>query len=356
MFSSSSSAYSSRNNRNFENLLVHRVLMMRNNAQSKKTGKNSIKTEAERSMNEREREQRGIFDPPDSKSLAFAQARNSIERVCSSSSSSHKNSDKRTKRRKERVLAKKKRLTICVELPTRDDGAESMEELAYELVYDHERTTIVFADVNAKKKGEEKRNDSAIEMFTIEEALANDFIGIDERDGPVYLVGFSADDAANAMKLSRSKFNSARAIVLLNCEWEHAGDGGDIFKSEKISTGSFDTISDVEMFMNSFSVVYSYLPLQIENKVFGKNTSGAVFKSVVGGAPSGTPWRILMKDENGKYKQVGSMQRRPEGEDIQNTFYNAYAATSNVNKGVGAMKGTFDKLKESFLPNPFKKA
>ena len=102
--------------------------------------------------------------------------------------------------------------------------------------------------------------------------------------------------------------------------------------------------------------MYSYLPLQIENKVFGKNTSGAVFKSVVGGAPSGTPWRILMKDENGKYKQVGSMQRRPEGEDIQNTFYNAYAATSNVNKGVGAMKGTFDKLKESFLPNPFKKA
>jgi hypothetical protein len=46
------------------------------------------------------------------------------------------------------------------------------------------------------------------------------------------------------------------------------------------------------------------------------------------------------------------MQRRPEGEDIQNTFYNAYAATSQMSKGVGVVKGTFDKFKES-LPNPF---
>ena len=97
-------------------------------------------------------------------------------------------------------------------------------------------------------------------------------------------------------------------------------------------------------------MVYSYLPLAIENKVFGQNAGGNIFKCVLGGAPSGTPWRILITDKDGKFSQVSSDATKTG--DIQNTFYNAYAATSQVNKGVGAIKSTFDKFKEN-LPNPF---
>ena len=78
-----------------------------------------------------------------------------------------------------------------------------------------------------------------------------------------------------------------------------------------------DSISDQDKFKNQFSVVYSYLPLQIENKVFGQNGGGAIFKCVLGGAPSGTPWRILMKDKDGKFSQVGAMQLRPKAKTFR---------------------------------------
>lgn len=232
-----------------------------------------------------------------------------------------------------------------------DDGALSTSEMALSLVFDEENTSVVYADEEAARKSAEKNG--KVETFSLAEALDGeaDFIA-SEKTGAVYLVGFGEDEVEQAVKLTK-KINPSRAIVLVNAEWMHAGDGGDIYKSEIIASGKdVDSISETEKFKNQFAVVYSYLPLAIENKVFGQNAGGAIFKCVLGGAPSGTPWRILITDKDGKFSQVGAMQRRPEGEDIQNTFYNAYAATSQVNKGVGAIKSTFDKFKEN-LPNPF---
>ena len=46
------------------------------------------------------------------------------------------------------------------------------------------------------------------------------------------------------------------------------------------------------------------------------------------------------------------MQRRPEQEDLESALYNAAAAQSPVNKGIGVFRGLADKAKDS-IPNPF---
>jgi hypothetical protein len=289
----------------------------------------------------------GIYNPPESKEEAFQQCATAIERLVNASQKKSSSNKKRAMRKQ----VSKRGQFLCAELPVMDDGALSTSEMALSLVFDEENTSVVYADEEAARKSAEKNG--KVETFSLAEALEveADFIA-SEKTGAVYLVGFGEDDVEQAVKLTK-KINPSRAIVLVNAEWMHAGDGGDIYKSEIIASGKdVDSISETEKFKNQFAVVYSYLPLAIENKVFGQNAGGAIFKCVLGGAPSGTPWRILITDKDGKFSQVGAMQRRPEGEDIQNTFYNAYAATSQVNKGVGAIKSTFDKFKEN-LPNPF---
>ena len=132
----------------------------------------------------------------------------------------------------------------------------------------------------------------------------------------------------------------------MNVEWEHAGDGGVTFRQR-----AEPAADAVEIFANSFSVVYSYLPLSIQG-LRGNRAGGAVFKCVRGGAPEGSPWRILVKDEGEAYQQVGAMQRRPQQEDLEAALYNAAAAKSPVNKSIGAFRGLAEKAKAS-IPNPF---
>ena len=73
-----------------------------------------------------------------------------------------------------------------------------------------------------------------------------------------------------------------------------------------------------------------------------------MLKCVRGGAPEGSPWRILVKQGGAdNYQQVGAMQRRPEQEDLEGALYNAAAANSPVNRGVGFFKGMQEKLKDA---------
>lgn len=133
-------------------------------------------------------------------------------------------------------------------------------------------------------------------------------------------------------------------MVGVNVEWFHAGDGGVTFRQ---STQPGDTVPDkTALFANSFSVVYSYLPLAIQG-VTGATTEGAVFKCVRGGAPEGSPWRILVKNDAGKYQQVGAMQRRPEQADLESALYNAAAAKSKINKGIGLFRGLAERAKNA---------
>ena len=127
----------------------------------------------------------------------------------------------------------------------------------------------------------------------------------------------------------------------------HAGDGGVTFRAAAVAPDDARRTPDATaVFANSFSVVYSYLPLAIQG-VTGATTEGAVFKCVRGGAPEGSPWRILVKDDAGQYQQVGAMQRRPEQEDLESALYNAAAAKSKINKGIGLFRGLADKAKNA---------
>ena len=141
------------------------------------------------------------------------------------------------------------------------------------------------------------------------------------------LVGVPEDQIGAARRIA--ELSGARPVVAVNVEWEHAGDGGVTFRTSR-GDGADKATAD-EVFANSFSVVYSYLPLAIQG-LMGATQEGAVFKCVRGGAPEGSPWRILVKDDKGAYQQVGAMQRRPEQEDLESALYNAAAAQSPVNK------------------------
>ena len=161
-------------------------------------------------------------------------------------------------------------------------------------------------------------------------------------EGAVALVGVADDQIAAARRVA--ELAGARPVVAVNVEWFHAGDGGVTFRGQ-LQPG--DPQPDpTAVFANSFSVVYSYLPLAIQG-VTGATTEGAVFKCVRGGAPEGSPWRILVKDDAGTYQQVGAMQRRPEQEDLESALYNAAAAKSKINKGIGLFRGLADKAKNA---------
>ena len=92
-----------------------------------------------------------------------------------------------------------------------------------------------------------------------------------------------------------AELSGARPVVAVNVEWEHAGDGSVTFRNSRGDDA--DKATADEVFANSFSVVYSCLPLAIRG-LMGATQEGAVFKCVRGGA-RGTPWRILVKDDKG---------------------------------------------------------
>jgi hypothetical protein len=70
---------------------------------------------------------------------------------------------------------------------------------------------------------------------------------------------------------------------------------------------------------------------------------GAVFKWCTGGSPSATPWRILGK-QGSRLAPIGRMLQRPTNEDLEATFYNAFAVENPLNKGVKGVANVLKKL------------
>lgn len=93
-------------------------------------------------------------------------------------------------------------------------------------------------------------------------------------------------------------------------------------------------------FLQSFEVVYSYLPLAIQG--FFSKTEGAVLKHVKSGAPAGRPWLVFAK-EGGTMKCVSSLKKRPNAVDLENALYNAMAANSPVTKSIKFLRGLTGK-------------
>jgi len=278
--------------------------------------------------------------PPVSRDDSFEQARVAIDAVVS------KRAKKSGKKRKSsgKSLAQ---FRVAVELPLASDGPRAVCAMVRGACGGGTVSTAVYGDPECatlaagKTKAE---NDGIAEHVSLDDALRGDGCDLAVGTGAVALVGVPDDAIDKARRVA--ELSGGRPIVGVNVEWEHAGDGGVSFRG----TPAASTATPDETFANSFSVVYSYLPLAIQG-IAGDTTEGAVFKCVRGGAPEGSPWRILVKDDGKEYQQVGAMRRRPEAEDLESALYNAAAAKSPVNKGIGVFRGLADKVKSS-IPNP----
>ena len=258
-----------------------------------------------------------VVDPPRGRAHAFEQASVAVARAL------EKTTKKASKKRRSsgRALSATR---LAVELPVMDDSDEGTIEMATATLGDAARdATVVFGSASAL---EAAREGSGVEY---------ECVGIDEtwtpamaseRKGVIALVGVSADGVEAAARKCRA--GEGRPVVSVNVEWEHDGDGGLAHAMSRQKAGIDDQpMTEVEAFANSFVVVYSFLPLSIQANMFGSTLEGAVFKCVRGGAPAGTPWRILVK-EKGVFEQVGAMQRRPQQEDLEAALYNSIGAKS----------------------------
>ena len=267
------------------------------------------------------------------KSEAYDQARVAVERAL------EKSTKRATKRRRSSGRAVGKPARLAVELPVNDDSDAALIEMATGTLGDGARdATAVFGRASAAKLAREMG--SAMECVSVDDAwTAADAAA---RDGIIALVGVPSDRVEAAMRKCRA--GEGRPTVCVNVEWEHDGDGGLAWSMSRQQAGVDDAApSDVEAFANSFVVVYSFLPLNIQASMFASSLEGAVFKCVRGGAPAGTPWRILVK-EKGAFAQVGAMQRRPQQTDLEAALYNSIAAKSPVNEAVGKASGFFRGL------------
>ena len=123
------------------------------------------------------------------------------------------------------------------------------------------------------------------------------------------------------------KASDLRPVLVINPDWY----------SEKE-----ENVSKSASFVESFEVIYSYLPLVIQG--FFSKTEGAVVKQYVenGGSPSSasssSPWFIYV-NEGDNMKCVSRLAKRPSSEDLENALYNAVAANSPLTKSVKFLKG-----------------
>lgn len=275
--------------------------------------------------------------PPVSRDDSFAQAREAIAAVCA------KRAKKAGKKRRSsgKALAP---LRVAVELPLASDAPADVRAMVVGACAGGVVGTAVYGDAAAAAATSGGKDDIR-EHVHIDDALRGVGCDLAMGEGAVALVGVADDQVAAARRVV--ELAGARPVVGVNVEWFHAGDGGVTFRAAAVDPDDARRTPDATaVFANSFSVVYSYLPLAIQG-VTGATTEGAVFKCVRGGAPEGSPWRILVKDDAGEYQQVGAMQRRPEQEDLESALYNAAAAKSKINKGIGLFRGLADKAKNA---------
>ena len=271
--------------------------------------------------------------PPVSRDDSFAQAKEAIAAVCA------KRAKKAGKKRRSsgKALAP---LRVAVELPLASDAPNDVRAMVVGACGGGVVGTAVYGDAAAAAETSSGMDDIT-EHVHIDDALKGIGCDLAMGEGAVALVGITDEQVAKARRVA--ELAGARPVVGVNVEWFHAGDGGVTFRGTQNPDAQPDPVA---AFANSFSVVYSYLPLAIQG-VTGATTEGAVFKCVRAGAPEGSPWRILVKDDAGAYQQVGAMQRRPEQEDLESALYNAAAAKSKINKGIGLFRGLADKAKNA---------
>jgi len=91
-------------------------------------------------------------------------------------------------------------------------------------------------------------------------------------------------------------------------------------------------------FVDSFEIVYSVLPLQVEG-FLTKAKKGAVFR--VFEDPKTFFWRVFSQDDKKEWTPVGSWRVRPNGKQVEDALYSNGANDNPINKGISGFRNIF---------------
>ncbi|KAH7442146.1 hypothetical protein KP509_03G073200 [Ceratopteris richardii] len=269
--------------------------------------------------------------PPESRDEALSQARGSISVFLEKALR-----DAGPTTVKQRKLQRQARLRV--ELPLLDESeaarASLLSDLLFTLSVGKRRTSVSFSVYSSASvvetlkqqlcgHSEEGQDSEDLKNPRFQFGSIEDFVDVDDSEVVVILAP-KLSDVEYIINIAESAY--PRPVLLLNPGW--------VPEEEEKADTSFSA------FLQSFEVVYSYLPLAIQG--FFNKTEGAVLKHVKGGAPAGRPWLIFVR-EGESLKCVASMKKRPTSIDLENALYNSIAANSPVTKSIKFLRGLLSK-------------
>jgi len=196
-----------------------------------------------------------------------------------------------------------------VEVPVADESAASMVELVKDIVQglyakgDIEELMVVFADFEAAKVSLKTDWPEGVDVDYLEEAGK-------KLRGSLMVVAPGEAEVGLLAELMSSW--SGPVAIMLNPGWN-----------------PFEQPSSQKELLDSFQTVYSFLPVAM--KIFVSTVEGAVFKRVVKGDPTDTPWEIFQL-QGEKWMPIGRQAERPSNENLEVAFANASAAASPFKK------------------------
>jgi len=204
-----------------------------------------------------------------------------------------------------------------VDVPVLQDGTDELIELANDMVDglpEGWRSSIAYIlcdeleQMESRKEGERQMHGVQYNLDTLKKSLDADQGG---KSLPKVLV-FIKPAVSNMEALERivERWGEEKIYVLLNAEW---------------STGNgLTSMPNVHgEFAETFESAYSFLPILVK-ALMVQQLEGAVYKNLSVDDGSGKPWKIFIL-RNGASEQIAQMSRRPSGDEVEESLYNALA-------------------------------
>lgn len=211
--------------------------------------------------------------------------------------------------KQQRKQQKQKQTKLRVEIPVLDDTPASLVSLTLDFLSSLKRedltVAVFFSDASSAALARERNPNPNQSFHELGDVAPGTGVSV------VVVAGARGD---GLQELARNV--SPRPIVVLNPEWTREDEEADAF-------------------LGSFEAAYAFLPLAIQG--FLSKTEGAVLKKNV------SPWLIFVKENNGKFTRLASLQRRPGPAELESALYNAMAANSPVTKSIKFLRGLVSK-------------
>lgn len=227
-----------------------------------------------------------------------------------------------------RKLKKQRQPRFRAEIPVVDDSPGSLARLAFD----------VFSGLGVSRKGSPAKLllvwPSSKELGVALQEFKNwgdsTSSTVHAQLNSVAPDALSSCDAAVFLVPGRSQVEKMRAaadaldpkpVVLFNPAWS--------FEEEEEAFGT-----SARSFVVSFNVVYSFLGLEVKGLL--SNKKGVLLRCVEGGRFGGESWVLMVEDdapeEEGEFKVVSRLKRRPTIGEVETMLYNLMAANSPVTK------------------------